>query len=143
MPVQHVGRPLKRVEDPKLITGSDPYVNDVRLANALTMAVVRSSHAHAEITRLDTAAAARVPGVVAVVTGKDVNAEIGVIHCPLPDQAFDIVNREGHVILAEGRVRHVGWPVAVVVAKTAAAAAEGTLRGEAHVHPLPPLFEDG
>ena len=38
MPVQHVGRPLKRVEDPKLITGSDPYVNDVRLANALTMA---------------------------------------------------------------------------------------------------------
>jgi len=141
MPVQHVGRPLKRVEDPKLITGSDPYVNDVRLANALTMAVVRSSHAHAEITRLDTAAAARVPGVVAVVTGKDVNAEIGVIHCPLPDQAFDIVNREGHVILAEGRVRHVGEPVAVVVAETAAAAADGARAVIVDYTPLPAVVE--
>ena len=42
MAFQHVGQPIKRVEDPKLITGADHYVNDVRLANALTLAFVRS-----------------------------------------------------------------------------------------------------
>ena len=50
MPVQYVGRPIKRVEDPKLITGSDPYVNDFKLAGAVHLAFVRSPHAHATIT---------------------------------------------------------------------------------------------
>ena len=47
MPVRLVGQPLKRLEDPKLITGSDPYVADVRIENALTLALVRSPYAHA------------------------------------------------------------------------------------------------
>ncbi len=59
MPIQHVGRPLKRLEDPKLITGSDPYVNDVRrgLEGALWLAFTRSPHAHAVIKQIDTTAA--------------------------------------------------------------------------------------
>jgi carbon-monoxide dehydrogenase large subunit len=125
MPAPHVGRPLKRVEDPKLVTGRDPYVNDVRLAGALAMAVVRSPYAHADIERVDTTAARRVPGVVAVLTGHDVNAEIGVIDTPLPDQPFDVIHRKGHHVLADGRVRHVGEPVAVVVADTPWAATDG------------------
>ena len=54
MPIQHVGRPVKRLEDPKLITGADPYVNDVRLDGALQLAFVRSPHAHAVLKRIDT-----------------------------------------------------------------------------------------
>src|SRR5687767_8220742 len=87
MPAAHVGRPLKRVEDPKLVTGSDPYVNDVRLQGALIMAVVRSPYAHADIQSIDTAAAARVPGVVAVFTGADINPEVGIIHTHVPPRS--------------------------------------------------------
>jgi aerobic carbon-monoxide dehydrogenase large subunit len=125
MPVQHVGRPLKRLEDPKLITGRDPYVNDVQVADALTMVVVRSPYAHAEIERIDVGAARAVPGVVAVLTGADVNAEVGVIETAIPRQAFDWRNEQGRTLLAEGRVRHVGQGVAVVVADTPLAAADG------------------
>ncbi len=125
MPVQHVGRPLKRLEDPQLITGRDPYVNDVRLDNALTLALVRSPYAHAEIEAIDTSAAKRVPSVVAIFTGRDLNPELGVIESPLPDAAFDWVNRQGHRVLAEDRVRYVGEPVAVVLAETAAGATDG------------------
>ncbi len=124
MPVQHVGRPLKRLEDPRLITGSDPYVDDVRLGGALTMAVVRSPHAHAEILAIDTRAARTVPGVVGVYTGADLNAEVGVIHTLIPAQAFDWRNEQGRTLLAEGRVRHVGQPVAVVLAEDPRAAAD-------------------
>ena len=88
MPVQQVGRPVKRVEDPKLITGSDPYVNDMRLAGAATVAFVRSPHAHAVIRRIDAARARALPGVLAVLTGADVNPEIGVIHTPVLPEMF-------------------------------------------------------
>src|SRR5262249_15086835 len=118
MAFQHVGRPIKRVEDPKLITGPDHYVNDVRLSNALTAACVRSPHAHAVIKNIDTRAARAIPGVVAVLTHADVNAEVGVIHTPIPPEMFGSMNRQGYTMLAEGRVRHVGQPVAVVAAET-------------------------
>jgi aerobic carbon-monoxide dehydrogenase large subunit len=124
MPFQHVGRPIKRLEDPKLITGSDPYVNDVRLPNALSLAFVRSPHAHALIKGVDTGAARAVPGVVAVLTGADVNAQVGVIHTELPAEMFTTMNRQGHTLLAESRVRHVGEPVAVVAAESPEAAAD-------------------
>jgi carbon-monoxide dehydrogenase large subunit len=124
MPVQQVGRAVKRVEDPKLITGGDPYVNDVRLSGAASVAFVRSPHAHAVIRRVDTARARALPGVLAVLTGADVNPEIGVIHTPVLPEMFASMNRQGYTMLAEGRVRCVGEPVAVVAAETAQAAAD-------------------
>jgi carbon-monoxide dehydrogenase large subunit len=141
MSAQHVGRPLKRIEDPQLVTGRDPYVNDVRLANALTMAVARSLHAHARIRSVDVAGARRVPGVVGVWTAADLNSAVGVVDCPLPDQAFDWVNRHGHTLLAEGRVRHVGEPVAVVVAETPGAAADGAQAVAVDYEPLPGVVD--
>jgi carbon-monoxide dehydrogenase large subunit len=123
MPAPHVGRPLKRREDPKLITGRDAYVNDVRLEGALTMAVVRSPHAHAEIESIDVSAARRVAGIVAVFSGPDL-PELGVVQSPLPDAAFDWINRQGHRVLAHDRVRYVGEPVVVVIAEHPAAAAD-------------------
>ena len=116
MPIQYVGRPLKRLEDPKLIQGRDAYVNDVRLAGALSLAFARSPHAL--IKRIDTTAAKGIPGVVAVLTGADINAEVGVIHTPIGPEMFATMNRQGYTMLAEGRVRHVGEPVVVVAAET-------------------------
>jgi carbon-monoxide dehydrogenase large subunit len=141
MAFQHVGRPIKRVEDPKLITGSDRYVNDFRLADALTLAFVRSPHAHAEIKRIDTRAAKAVPGVVAVLTGPDVNAEVGVIQTPVLPEMFGTINLRGYTMLAEGRVRHVGEPVAVVAAETAEAAADAAEAVVVDYEPLPSVID--
>jgi carbon-monoxide dehydrogenase large subunit len=141
MPAPNVGRPLKRLEDPGLITGRDPYVNDVRLAGALWLEIVRSPHAHAAVRRMDVSAARRVPGVVAVLTGADVNPRFGEIHTPLPAEMFDSMNRQGHRILAEGRVRCVGEPVAAVVAETPEAAADGAEAVVVEYAPLPAVVD--
>src|SRR6266852_5996414 len=143
MPIQHVGRPLKRLEDPKLITGSDPYVNDVRrgLEGALWLAFARSPHANAVIKRIDTTAAKKMPGVVAVLTGADVNVEVGVIHTPLPPEMFHTMNRQGHTLLAEGRVRHVGEPVVVVAAESPQAATDGAEAVVVDYEPLPVVVD--
>jgi aerobic carbon-monoxide dehydrogenase large subunit len=141
MPIQFVGREVKRLEDPKLVTGSDPYVNDVRLEGALQLAFVRSPHAHAIVKRIDATAARKMPGVVAILTGADVNAEVGVIHTPIPPETFVSMNRQGYTMLAEGRVRHVGEPVAVVAAETAEAAADGAEAVIVEYEPLPAVLD--
>jgi carbon-monoxide dehydrogenase large subunit len=141
MLARHVGRPLRRLEDPKLVTGADPYVNDVRLQGALTMAVVRSPHAHADIDAIDTAAARALPGVVAVLTGADLNGEIGVIHTHVPTQAFDTMNQQGRTLLAGGRVRHVGEAVAVVVAESPGVAADAADAVVVDYTPLPAVID--
>ena len=66
-----LGSRLLRREDPPLLTGEAKYTNDLPVAGALSLAVVRSPYAHARILRIDTAAAAAAPGVVAVYTGAD------------------------------------------------------------------------
>jgi carbon-monoxide dehydrogenase large subunit len=136
-PAQHVGRPIKRVEDPRLVTGSDRYVNDFRLENALHLAFVRSPHAHATIKSIDTRAAKAVPGVVLVLTGADVNKDIDVIHTPVLPELFDTMNQQGHTVLAEGRVRCVGMPVAVVAGESPQAAADGAEAVVVDYEPLP------
>jgi len=93
MPIQHVGRPIKRLEDPKLVQGRDAYVNDVRLDGALSLAFARSPHAHAVIRRIDSTAAKKIPGVVAVPMGADINAEVGVVHTPIGPEMFASMNR--------------------------------------------------
>ncbi|MFQ5899565.1 MAG: xanthine dehydrogenase family protein molybdopterin-binding subunit [Candidatus Methylomirabilia bacterium] len=141
MTFQYVGRPLKRLEDPKLITGADPYVADVALVNSLTMAVARSPHAHAEIKRIDTGAALAIPGVVAAFTGADLNSEVGVIHTSAPAEMFDTLNLKGRTLLAEGRVRYVGEPVAAVLAEAPAAAVDGAEAVVVEYEPLPVVVD--
>jgi carbon-monoxide dehydrogenase large subunit len=141
MPLTHVGRPLRRLEDPRLVTGSDRYVNDVRLEGALTLAFVRSPHAHARIRGIDTRAARAMPGVVAVLTGAEVNAEVGVIHTPLGPEMFDSMNRQGHTVLAGDRARCVGEPVAVVAAETPEAAWDAAEAVAVDWEPLPAVVD--
>src|SRR5262249_22017191 len=109
----YVGRALKRIEDPRLITGAGTYVDDIRLPGMLHAAILRSPHAHAKILRIDTAAAKAIPGVVGVFTGADVNEACGVVPCgaAMPD-----LKAPAHTALAGDRVYFVGHAVAVVVA---------------------------
>src|SRR3989454_7669574 len=67
-----IGQPLKRREDPRLLTGAGRFVDDLRPPGCVHVVLLRSPHAHARITRLDVARARRAPGVVAVVTGAEV-----------------------------------------------------------------------
>jgi carbon-monoxide dehydrogenase large subunit len=120
-----LAQPVRRVEDPRLLKGGGRYTDDISLPAMLHGIVLRSPHAAARIVALDTSAAAAVPGVMAVYTAADLNAD-GI--APMPC-AVKVKNRDGsdqvappHPALADGVVRHVGDPVAFVVAETAAAA---------------------
>src|SRR5512132_992929 len=76
-----VGKSVKRTEDPRLIQGLGHYVDDIKLADTLTVMFLRSMYAHARITSLDVSEAAHTPGVVAVYTGKDVAQQVGAVPC--------------------------------------------------------------
>ena len=116
-----LAQPVRRVEDPRLLKGAGRYTDDIVLPGMLFGVVLRSPHAAATITRLDIAAATGMPGVAGVYTAADLAAD-GV--SPLPCAAL-VQNRDGspqaappHPVLAEGAVRHVGDPVAFIVAKS-------------------------
>jgi carbon-monoxide dehydrogenase large subunit len=109
----YVGRAMKRIEDPRLIKGQATYVDDLRLSGMLHAVILRSPYAHAKVTRIDTSAAAAIPGVVGVFTGADVNASCGLVPCAaaMPD-----LKAPKHTVLAGDRVYFAGHAVAVAVA---------------------------
>jgi len=120
-----MAQPVRRVEDPRLLIGNGRYTDDITLANEAFGIVLRSPHAAARILSIDTAAAAGLEGVLGIYTGKDLAADgIGSLPCLIP-----LKNRDGsgraevpHPVLADGEVRHVGDPVAFIVAETHQAA---------------------
>src|SRR5213592_1905299 len=77
----YVGERVKRKEDPRLIKGLAHYVDDIRLLDTLHVAFVRSVYAHARINSVDVSEALKLPGVIAVYTGKDVADKIGPVPC--------------------------------------------------------------
>jgi len=81
MTERFVGQAMKRKEDPRLVSGTSTYVDDVVLPGMLHMAVTRSIHAHARIKRIDISKAQNLRGVVAVVTGEEVAANCGPVPC--------------------------------------------------------------
>jgi carbon-monoxide dehydrogenase large subunit len=112
-----------RVEDEPLVRGRGRYVADAPLPNQAFAYFVRSPHAFAKIVSIDVEAAAKAPGVVGVLTGKD-TAETGSIgrHPPVPGRGGKTLVMPHRPALATERVMHLGEPVAMVVANTAAAA---------------------
>ena len=124
-----IGDSVRRVEDPRLLTGGGRYTDDTRLSQpAARLYVLRSPHAHADIKGIDTTAAKKAPGVLLVLTGQDVKkAGFGDVPCLVP-----LDNRDGtpradtsRPMLALDRVRHVGDPVAIVIAETLEQAKDG------------------
>ena len=106
-----IGRSVRRVEDPVLITGKGCYVDDMQLPGLLHMAFLRSPYPHAKILSIHTSAAQAMSGVVAVVTGDDLSERLHVPVMPLvPGMKIP-----PHPLLARGAVHAAGAPVAAVV----------------------------
>ncbi|HZF37153.1 MAG TPA: xanthine dehydrogenase family protein molybdopterin-binding subunit [Candidatus Angelobacter sp.] len=116
-----IGQAVKRKEDFRFLTGGGNYTDDINRPGQTYAYIVRSPHAHANIKRIDTSAAAKAPGVVAIFTGADYAADKkGGLPC-----GWLINNKDGtpmveppHPPLIADRVRHVGDQVAVVIAAT-------------------------
>ena len=112
-PSNHVGRSLRRKEDPRLITGRASYVDDINLVGQVWAAWVRSPEAHAKIVSIDTSAAKARDGVLAVYTNEDLDMEAGLPMAWVPPGVE--VNTPDHWVLAKDEVKHVGDPVALVI----------------------------
>src|SRR5438477_9022462 len=116
-----VGKGIRRQEDPRLITGSATYLDDLKVPGMHHACVVRSPHAAARITGINAAPALARPGVVAVFTGADV-AKLGAVPCAASLPGLRVPH---HHLLAQDRVYYVGHPVAVVIATDRYLAADG------------------
>ncbi len=117
-----IGASVKRKEDYRFLTGSGQYTDDVVLAHQSYGVFLRSPHAHARIGKIDIEDAKRSPGVIAVFTGADLAAEnVGGLPCGWLIHSIDgtPMHEPPHPVLAHDRVRHVGDPVALVIADSA------------------------
>ena len=109
-PRRWLGKSLNRVEDPRFLRGQGRYLDDIKLPGMLHAAIVRSPHAHARIVSIDTSKAEALPGVVRVVTGKDVAEHAA----PLPSFGAGPIVQD---MIAIEKVRHYGETVAAVIAE--------------------------
>jgi len=136
-----LGKPVKRVEDPRFITGNGRYLDDIKLPAMTHMAILRSPYAHANIRSIDTSAAKAAPGVVAVFTGADIP------YNPLPmawpaGGASGIQNNINMPrVLATDSVKWTGEGVAAVVAETAAQAIDALDLINVDWEPLPAVVD--
>jgi len=128
-----VGKKLKRKEDPRLVKGISHYTDDFKLSRMVFCAILRSPHAHAKVNAIRTDAARAVPGVVAVVTNEDL-VGLGMVPCAM---AMPDLKTPKHPVLASGRVRYVGEPVAAVVAEDLYSARDAAELIEVDYEPLP------
>jgi carbon-monoxide dehydrogenase large subunit len=133
-----VGKPIKRTEDPRLIQGLAHYVDDIRLPDTLHAVFLRSIYAHARIKSIDVTAALKLPGVVAVHTGKDL-AKVGPVPC---GASIPEMKAPTHTVLATDKVYFVGHPVAVVVAETKFAARDAVDLIEVNYQELPVVMDE-
>ncbi|HUZ68019.1 MAG TPA: xanthine dehydrogenase family protein molybdopterin-binding subunit [Beijerinckiaceae bacterium] len=130
---QAIGKPLRRIEDLRLVRGRGKFADDFNLEGQAHAAMVRSPHPHARILRVASSNALKMPGVLAVLTGADCLAEglRPIPHDPVPKTRYDMkltgpggapVFIGPHLLLPADKARHVGEAVAMVVAETEAAA---------------------
>jgi aerobic carbon-monoxide dehydrogenase large subunit len=117
MGVRYFGSAVRRVEDPKLITGLGKYLDDLTIAGVLHAAFVRAGHAHARIVSVDCAAARAVPGVVAVYAAADLG-EVASRPMPHTVPVGHLKQPLNYQPLADREVCHVGVPIAVVIAES-------------------------
>ena len=138
-PEKEVGKARLRKEDARLITGKTTWTDNMVLPGMLHLAVVRCPVAHAKITNIDVSAAQQSPNVLAVFTGRDFKEEQGSIPCAWPVTP-DMVN-PGHPSVAVDEVNHVGEAVAVIVARSKAAAQDAVELVDVDYDPLPVVLD--
>ena len=131
--VSGMGHSMKRKEDPRFIRGKGTYVDDVQLPGMLWLDIVRSPHAHAKIVKIDSAKALATPGVLAVITGKDL--EKYNLHW-MPTLMSDT-----QMVLPVDKVMYQAQEVAAVLATSRYAAADGAAAVEVEYEPLPVVVD--
>ena len=145
---QGIGKPVRRREDARLLTGGGRFADDTNLPGQGYACMVRSPHAHALIAGINTGPAAGMPGVIAVLTGSDAESDglQPIPHRPVPANPHEVPLKSGdgspfflapHPVLAVDKVRHVGEAVAVVVAETTSQATDAAEQVEVRYEPLP------
>ncbi|HET9718806.1 MAG TPA: xanthine dehydrogenase family protein molybdopterin-binding subunit [Solirubrobacteraceae bacterium] len=132
----HVGRAMRRKEDPRLITGKGRYVDDITLPGTLWCAFVRSPEAHARVTNIDASAARDRDGIMAVLTAADLDGLQGPLPMAWAPPGVE-VNNPDHWPLAKETVNHVGDPVALVVGENRYAVVDATEDVIVDYEPLP------
>ncbi|MBF9024290.1 molybdopterin-dependent oxidoreductase [Rhodobacterales bacterium HKCCD6035] len=137
-----IGAASKRREDLRFLTGGGRYTDDINLNGQAYVYFLRSDVAHGRIKSIDTKAASAMPGVVRIFTGADFEG-VGTIPC-----GWQVTDREGnpmkepaHPILAQGKVRHVGDPIAAVVAESQASARDAAEAIEVDIEELPAIID--
>ncbi|HYP09564.1 MAG TPA: xanthine dehydrogenase family protein molybdopterin-binding subunit [Bryobacteraceae bacterium] len=128
-----VGKGVRRREDPRLLTGTATYVDDIRIPGMHHACIVRSPHPAAIIRGVSTDAARNIPGVVAIFTGEDVK-DVGPVPCGAQLPGLRVPD---HRVLAQDRVYYVGHAVAVVVATDKYVARDAADAIEVEYDPIP------
>jgi carbon-monoxide dehydrogenase large subunit len=144
MGVTAIGASVKRTEDIRFVTGKGHYVDDVNRPGQAYAYFLRSPHAHATIDKIDTSAALKERGVVAIFTGDDIAADkVGGLICGWMVHSKDgsPMKAGAHPALAQGKVRYVGDHVALVVAHTLAHARDAAEKIEVHYAELPAVVD--
>jgi aerobic carbon-monoxide dehydrogenase large subunit len=139
-----IGKSILRREDYRFLTGAGQYTDDVVLPGQTFAAFLRSPYAHARIKSIDLTAAKAAPGVLAIFTGADLaEAKVGGLPCGWLIHSKDgtPMKEPGHPVLAQGKVRHVGDQVALVVAETLSQAKDASELIEVDYEELTPVIQ--
>jgi carbon-monoxide dehydrogenase large subunit len=134
-----IGAAVKRKEDPRLITGEGKYTSDVQLSGMTYMAVLRSPHAHAHIRRIDAARALQQPGVLAVLTGQEVEQ-----HCQMQFRLAGVregMNTKSRWPMATEVAKYAGEPVAAVLATSSGRAQDALEMIDVDYESLPAVMD--
>lgn len=134
------GSAIRRREDPRLLTGTGTFTDDIILPGMVHAAMLRSPHAHARIKSLDTSKAAKAPGVLAVYTAKDTEGALKPMPCAwlIPNSELKIAE---YPVMAKDTVRYVGDIVAVVVAESPYQAYDALELIDVAYEPLPAVVD--
>ncbi|QFT99570.1 Carbon monoxide dehydrogenase large chain [Roseovarius sp. THAF8] len=137
-----IGASSKRREDVRFLTGAGNYTDDINLRGQAYVHFLRSDVAHGTLNSVDTSAAEGMPGVIKVFTGADF-AEVGGIPCgwQVTDRHGEPMQEPPHPVLAQGKVRHVGDPIAAVVAESREQARDAAEAIELDITDLPAVMD--
>ena len=137
-----IGAASKRREDVRFLTGNGRYTDDINLRGQAYAHFLRSDVAHGRINAIDTSGAETMPGVIRIFTAADFEG-VGGLPCgwQVTDRHGQPMQEPKHPVLAEGKVRHVGDPIAVVVAETAEQARDAAEAITLDIEELPPVID--
>jgi carbon-monoxide dehydrogenase large subunit len=134
-----VGSPIKRIEDLRFLRGRGQYIDDLTREGVLHAAILRSQVAHGAVRSLDASAALALPGVHAVLTGRDIGSPAPVI--PLRLWPMPELESFGQPVIADRKVRYVGEALAVVLANSKAIAEDALEAIDVNIEPLPAVAD--